>query len=156
MGSTETRRRSEDERHGEHAHERSEVVQDGDRIGTVRTVRGDGPVNAARERDRADAQPDDQAGQRADDRAETANGPTGRSRAEQRAAAQAKAGAEVVATAGERDPGMAKLAEFYFRHTPLEELAAAAADQLMAAVRAHYQLAEHRAPGRPAIRVRDG
>ncbi|MDT7660267.1 MAG: glutamate dehydrogenase, partial [Pseudonocardiales bacterium] len=53
-------------------------------------------------------------------------------------------------------PGLAKLSELYFRHTPVEDLAAAAPEQLAAAVRSHYQLAEHRAQGRPVLRVSDG
>ncbi|HEX4248149.1 MAG TPA: NAD-glutamate dehydrogenase domain-containing protein, partial [Pseudonocardia sp.] len=53
-------------------------------------------------------------------------------------------------------PGMAKLSELYFRHTPVEDLAAAAPEQLAAAVSSHYELAEQRAQGRPVLRVRDG
>ncbi|MDT7612444.1 MAG: hypothetical protein QOG96_6947, partial [Pseudonocardiales bacterium] len=34
-------------------------------------------------------------------------------------------------------PGLAKLSELYFRHTPVEDLAAAAPEQLAAAVRSH-------------------
>jgi glutamate dehydrogenase len=94
--------------------------------------------------------------------------PGGTSRAKAAAGTPARAsGAGVSAVAGdEREllartreavaPGMAKLSELYFRHTPVEDLAAAAPEQLAAAVSSHYELAEQRAQGRPVLRVRDG
>ncbi|MBO0847868.1 MAG: NAD-glutamate dehydrogenase, partial [Pseudonocardia sp.] len=54
------------------------------------------------------------------------------------------------------DPDLAELCELYFRHTPPEDLAATEPEQLVRSVRSHYELAEHRTPGRPALRVRDG
>src|SRR5882757_9921271 len=95
-------------------------------------------------------------------------GPGGTSRAKAAAGTPARAsGAGVSAAAGdEREllartreaaaPGMAKLSELYFRHTPVDDLAAAAPEQLAAAVSSHYELAEQRAQGRPVLRVRDG
>ncbi|WP_084211539.1 NAD-glutamate dehydrogenase [Pseudonocardia acaciae] len=62
----------------------------------------------------------------------------------------------VLARARAIDPSLAELCELYFRHTPPEDLAAAEPEQLISAVRSHYELAEHRTQGRPALRVRDG
>src|SRR5882757_4708718 len=76
--------------------------------------------------------------------------------------AGARGGAHTAARSGAlararvTDPDLAELTELYFRHTPLEDVAPAAPEQLVAAVRSHYQLAEQRSHGRPVLRVRDG
>src|SRR5882762_4047768 len=65
-----------------------------------------------------------------------------------------RGGAQTAARSGAL--ARARLTELYFRHTPLEDVAAAGPEQLVAAVRSHYQLAEQRSHGRPVLRVRDG
>ncbi|MBB6378786.1 glutamate dehydrogenase [Pseudonocardia eucalypti] len=62
----------------------------------------------------------------------------------------------VLAQARDADPSIAELTELYFRHTPPEDLAAAEPRQVVAAVRAHRELATQRSHGRPVLRVRDG
>jgi len=69
---------------------------------------------------------------------------------------QTAARSGALARARVTDPDLAELTELYFRHTPLEDVAAAGPEQLVAAVRSHYQLAEQRSQGRPVLRVRDG
>jgi glutamate dehydrogenase len=65
-------------------------------------------------------------------------------------------GKQVLARALAVDSGLAELCELYFRHAPAEDLAAAEPEHLVNAVRSHRELAAHRNPGRPVLRVRDG
>ncbi|HTK60845.1 MAG TPA: NAD-glutamate dehydrogenase domain-containing protein, partial [Pseudonocardia sp.] len=60
---------------------------------------------------------------------------------------------KVSAVAG--DPGLARLCELYFRHSPTDDLALVEPEKLVDAVREHRRLAERRGPGRPIVRLRD-
>ena len=53
------------------------------------------------------------------------------------------------------DPDYADLCGLYFRHTPAEDLTEVSPQQLVVAVRAHRELAQHRDQGRPVVRIRD-
>ncbi|WP_207631208.1 MULTISPECIES: NAD-glutamate dehydrogenase [unclassified Actinopolyspora] len=50
-------------------------------------------------------------------------------------------------------PELAHLLRTYYRHVPSEEMAGDEPADLAGALRAHYELAAHRAPGRPVVRI---
>jgi len=60
---------------------------------------------------------------------------------------------ELVARAAKQAPEVAELIPLYFRHVPAEELIDGEPSDIAGTVRAHRELAAHRVPGRPAIRV---
>ena len=65
------------------------------------------------------------------------------------------AAAELLAAAEAAAPGLGPLISTYYRHVPAEELVDHTPEELVALVRAHRDLAEHRVPGRAAVRLGD-
>jgi glutamate dehydrogenase len=60
---------------------------------------------------------------------------------------------ELVERAAANAPEFAELVRLYYRHVPAEEVNDDDPVDLVGAVRSNYQLAEHRVPGRPAVRI---
>ena len=60
---------------------------------------------------------------------------------------------ELIDTAASLAPEIGDLVRLYYRHIPPEEIAGDAPADLVGAVRSHLQLAKHRMPGRPAVRL---
>ncbi len=65
------------------------------------------------------------------------------------------AAVELLAAAEVAAPELGPLLSTYYRHVPAEELADHTPDDLVAVVRAHRDLAEHRVPGRAAVQLGD-
>ncbi|SDN51389.1 NAD-glutamate dehydrogenase [Allokutzneria albata] len=60
---------------------------------------------------------------------------------------------ELLDRAVQAAPDLAELLRLYYRHVPAEEVVEDEPVDLVGAVRSHYQLAENRVPGRPAVRA---
>ncbi|MFD9893522.1 NAD-glutamate dehydrogenase [Amycolatopsis sp. NPDC059027] len=60
---------------------------------------------------------------------------------------------ELIDAAARHAPEIADLIRLYYRHIPAEEIVGDDPVDLVGAVRSHLQLAKHRMPGRPAVRL---
>ncbi|GAA4549888.1 NAD-glutamate dehydrogenase [Amycolatopsis samaneae] len=60
---------------------------------------------------------------------------------------------ELIDAAAKHAPEIADLIRLYYRHIPAEEIVGDDPVDLVGAVRSHLQLAKHRMPGRPAVRL---
>ncbi|RZQ59624.1 NAD-glutamate dehydrogenase [Amycolatopsis suaedae] len=60
---------------------------------------------------------------------------------------------DLIDAAAAHAPDIAELIRLYYRHIPAEEILGDDPVDLVGAVRAHLELAQHRMPGRPAVRL---
>ncbi|MEC3978435.1 NAD-glutamate dehydrogenase [Amycolatopsis sp. H20-H5] len=73
--------------------------------------------------------------------------------AQRRSASPEQIRDELIDTAAALAPEIGELIRLYYRHIPAEEILGDDPVDLVGAVRSHQQLAKHRMPGRPAVRL---